>query len=145
MKVEIKKLTKYICEYSLTRKDLPVELITLETKTYLVHDVCHYVVEKNLVYSKGFWGMLAQGYSFNQLFGKDNMLTTELRFIEQIVGPVQSVYLGNIQKQNLNEFVQHIGFTMTEAVLEGCLAEITSIIKSWEELPVGGRITLVWD
>lgn len=145
MKIEIKKLTKYQCEYFLTRNDLSVEIITLETKTYFIHDVCHYVVEKNLEYSKGFWGMLSQGYSFKELFGKDNTLTTELRFIEQVVGPVQSVYLGNIPKQNVNQFVQHINFAMSESLLDECLTEIASILTTWEHLPVGEKITLEWN
>ncbi len=54
MKIELKKATNYQCEYTVTRDDKSVELISLETKTYLVHDICHYVVEKNLKYTTGF-------------------------------------------------------------------------------------------
>jgi len=135
----------YQVEYILTRKDTSVERIILETKTYLVHDVCHYVVEKKLDYYKGFWGMLSQGYSFNELFGKDNLLTTELRFIEQVVGPVQSTYLGNIPKQKFEMFLQHIDFNIPAGFLEICLTEIARIMKSWEQLSVGEQLILEWN
>jgi len=144
MKIEIKKATAYQCEYRITRNDGSVELISLETKTYLLHDICHYVVEKNLEYSKGFWGMLSKGHSFNELFGKDNPQTTELRFIEQIVGPVQSVYWGHIPKHNFGQFTAHLNFTMRDDILNTCIAEIEAIMEDWKQLPTGHTLTLDW-
>lgn len=144
MKIVLTKTTSYRSEYTITRDDASVERFELETKTYFVHDICHYVVEKYLGNANGFWGMLSHGYSFNALFGKDNELTAELRFIEQIVGPVQSVYAGNTEKQHLNIFIQHLDFAVPEDVLDACLAEITAIIKDWEQLSVGGCLLLEW-
>ncbi len=144
MKIEIKKKSPYQCEYTITRDDKSVELITLETETYFVHDICHYVVEKNLKYSKGFWGMLSQGHAFKELFGKDNPQTTELRFIEKIVGPVQSAHWGHIPEKNFEEFIKHLDFTMPENILDSCLTEINTIIESWKQLQVGKQLTLEW-
>ncbi len=88
--------------------------------------------------------MLAEGHSFNELFGKDNPQTMELRFIEQIVGPVQSVYWGHIPKQDFNQYIAHLDFIITEDVLNFCLAEITTIVEAWELLPVGNQLMLDW-
>jgi hypothetical protein len=145
MNIQVKKLTAYQCEYMITRENNSVERITLETKTYLLHDICHYVVEKNLGYSKGFWGMLSQGYSFGELLGKNNPLTTELRFIEQVVGPVQATFMGHIPQQDFNLFVKHIDVTLTESILTTCLTEIKNILNTWEQLLVGQYITLEWN
>lgn len=142
MKIRIRKVTGYKCEYTITRDDGSEELIALETKTFLVHDVCHYVVEKHLEYPNGFWGMLAQGYSFKALFGKDNPQTEDLRFIEKIVGPVQSVYQGFIQREDLPGFIAHIDFAVPETILSSCIAEIEEIMRRWEQLPVGGQLQL---
>lgn len=142
MKIELKKLTNYLCEYTLTREDLPIEQITLDTKTYLIHDICHYSVEKNIEYKKGFWGMLSQGYSFNELFGKDNPQTEELRFIEQIVGPIQSVFSGHIPKADFDQYIGHLDFVIKESILDKCLADIRTIIEKWEQLAIGQQITL---
>ena len=144
MKIEIQKLSKYQCLYTITRGDQSVERITLETKTYLVHDICHFAVEKNLGYTNGFWGMLSQGYTFSALFGKDNPQTEELRFIEQIVGPVQSAYSGHIPKKDFEQYISHLSITLSESVLGTYLTEIRTIVEHWEQLMVGQQITLEW-
>lgn len=142
MKIELKKITNYQCEYTLAMDDQSLERITLETKTYLVHDICHFAVEKNLGYKNGFWGMLSQGYTFSELFAKDNPQTEELRFIEQIVGPVQSVYLGHIPKQDFGQYITHLDFSITDNVIDNCLIDIKAIIKKWEQLAVGEQLIL---
>ncbi len=145
MRIELKKATKYQCKYTITRNDDSVELITLDAKTYLVHDICHFVVEKHMGYRNGFWGMLAQGNSFNSLFGKDNTQTADLRFIEQIVGPVQSVYSGHIPEADFEQSIRHLDVTLTDDFLSNCLTEINAILDKWEHLPVGQQLSLEWD
>ncbi|WP_268224357.1 hypothetical protein [Sinomicrobium oceani] len=144
MKIEIKK-QNHQCEYTLTRANGSMESITLDTKTYLLHDICHFAVEKHLKYPKGFWGMLAQGHAFLDLFGKDNPQTTELRFIEQMVGPVQSVHSGHIPKQDLGLYIEHLDSTIEENVLDAMLAEIGTTMAHWEKLEVGQQLTLEWN
>lgn len=144
MRIEIKKTTAYQCEYTLIRADQPVEQISLETKTYFTHDICHYVVEKKMHYQKGFWGMLSAGYSFASLFGKDNAQTAELRFIEQLVGPIQSVFWGHIDPANFNDMIQHLDVQIPEAFLTACVDEITEITQQWNHLPVGQCLILEW-
>jgi hypothetical protein len=144
MKIEIMNKMQYQCQYNITRTDKSVERIVIDTKTYFVHDICHCVVEKNLNYSKGFWSMLSLGHSLNELFGKDNPQTTELRFIEQIVGPVQFVHWGYIPKHDFAEHIQHLDFTMTENLLTSCLTEINLIIQNWRQLQMGQQIALEW-
>lgn len=119
-------------------------MITLDMKTFLLHDVCHYVVEKNMGYAKGFWGMLAEGYTFNQLSGKNNPQTAGLRFAEQIVGPVQNTFLGNIPEEDFEFYVAHLDVTMTQPVLQACLLEIETILKSWAFLTTGKQLDLEW-
>lgn len=144
MKIEIKKKTQFQCEYIIIRKDNSTEIITLETKTYLLHGICHFVVEMNLQYSKGFWGMLFLRHTFNELFGKDNPQTTKLRFIEQIIGPVQSVYWGHIPIENFEEYTTYLDFNLLENILIICLDEINSIMENWQQLPIGGHLMLEW-
>jgi len=144
MEIEIKKGTPYRCVYALIRADGTTELITLETKTYLLHDICHYVVERQLQYANGFWGMLAAGFSFKDLFGKDNPQTAALMAIEQIVGPIQAVYSGHILPQDFPQFVAHLQFQITNDMLEACLQSIEVIMKRWKELSVGEALTLEW-
>lgn len=144
MLIEICKKTQHACEYSITRDDTTQEHFTLETKTYFLHDICHYVVEKQLQFNKGFWGMLSIGHSLQELFGKENPLTPELRFIEQIVGPIQSVYAGHLPKQQFSQFINHLNFEISDLVLNNCLEEIATIQNHWRNLEIGKSITLTW-
>lgn len=144
MKIEIRKMHPSQHTYTLTRADGTKETIALDTKTYLLHDICHFVVEKQLQYPKGFWGMLARGHTFNALFGKDNPMTTELRFIEQIVGPVQSVHSGHMVKKDLGPYLKHLDFTLAEHFLDTLLAEIGNIMAQWKKLEMGQQLTLEW-
>lgn len=144
MKIDITKKNTHQCEYGLTRTNGSKETITLDSRTYLLHDVCHFVVEQHLGYPNGFWGMLALGHTFKDLFGKDNPQTTELRFIEQIIGPIQSIHSGHIPKQDLGLYLEHLDFTIPEPVLDGILTEIGAIIAQWYKLEVGQRFTLEW-
>lgn len=142
MKIEIKKETALKCRYLITRADSSVEEIVLKTKTYLTHDICHYVVEKELKFEKGFWGMLSQGYKFDQLFGKENELTEELRIVEKVVGPIQSIYLGYFKKEEINMLLQYLDFQISEQLLDQCLTEIERILDRWTKLTVGEQIEL---
>jgi hypothetical protein len=143
MIIEITKRSLYQFEYRITRLDKSHENLILDTKTYF-HDICHFEVESTLNYVNGFWGMLAQGHSFGQLAGKENPITEDLRFIEKIVGPIQSVYLGYFDKQNFAEFIGHLNFIISETDLNNILKNIASRLTIWERLLVGDKMTLEW-
>ncbi|WP_417236967.1 hypothetical protein [Bizionia paragorgiae] len=144
MKIEIKKNSHYQCEYTIHRNNGSVEVISLETKTYLLHDICHFAVERNLKYANGFWGMLSQGYTFEELFGKNNPKTEELRFIEQIVGPVQSVISGHIPIADFEKSIEHLHFKFPGDTFNCILVEIKNIIVIWEGLKIGQNLKLIW-
>lgn len=144
MKISIQKITAYQCEYTITREDQSIEVITLDEKTFLLHDLTHFVVEQELNYQKGFWGMLAAGHSFTSLFGKENELTAELRFIEKIVGPVQSVYSGHIPLHEFPMYIEHLQFELEDTFLENCLRQLKQIRNTWEQLAVGRILSLEW-
>jgi hypothetical protein len=73
MLIEICKKTQYACEYSITRDDTTQEHFTLETKTYFLHDICHYVVEKQLQFNKGFGECFQSGIRFKSFSEKKTL------------------------------------------------------------------------
>jgi hypothetical protein len=145
MKIEIKKKTDFKSEYKITRKDKSTEVINLEIKPYLINHICHFAVEKNLKYSNGFWGMLSHGYCFKEFFRKNNPLAKELRFIEQIVEPVQNTFLGYIPKEKFMLFVNHLDYEISESFLGSCISDVKDIIEKWELLSAGECLMLEWE
>jgi len=144
MEIIIKKDTEYKSEYRIKREDQSEEVIKLDTKTFFIHDISHYVVEKRLNFEKGFWGMLNQGYRFKDLFGKENELTDELRFVEKIVGPIQSIFMGYFKKQDFAMLIKHVDIVVPEDALDDCLLEIQRIQEDWRNLAIGETMLLAW-
>jgi len=145
MKIEITKENGTTHSYRIHRSDNTSEEIELDTKTYLLHDVCHYVTESILHYPKGFWGMLAAGYTFQGLFGKENPQTTELRFIEQIVGPVSMVYLGQIQPVDYRTYTAHIDFSWPDNFIEQAVKQVQDIMNAWGKLKYREQLVAEWN
>lgn len=144
MNIQIKKVSPYFCEYTLTRNNQNTVINGLDVKTYLIHDITHFVVEQGLNYKDGFWGMLAQGYSFSQLSGKENEINPGLRAVEKIVGPVQSVYMGFIRKEEFEVYTSHLEIKTDMQWLEDCLAQIKQIESEWKQLTPGEYLILSW-
>ncbi|MFD0750265.1 hypothetical protein ACFQZS_08945 [Mucilaginibacter calamicampi] len=144
MKIYIKKVSHHRCEYKLKGEHQDAVISGLDVKTYLIHDITHFVVEQNLEYTDGFWGMLAQGYSFTQLAGKQNELTPGLRAIEKIVGPVQSVYMGFITIDQFDTYTSHLDVHTDIHWLKNCIESVENIYAEWEKLKPGEEFFLVW-
>ena len=144
MQILIKKLSLYQCTYEIIRKDGSTETMTLDAKTFLLHDVTHFVVEQALDLRKGFWGLLAAGHKLEELYGKDNVLTGELRDIERLVGPVQFVYSNHIAPQDFADYTQHLDMAFSAEQLGQALTEIGTIMQRWQALETGDQLTLQW-
>lgn len=144
MKIEVVKKNGTTHLYKIQRSNGTGEEIELDTKTYLLHDICHYVTESILHYSKGFWGMLAAGYTFQSLFGKENPQTAELRFIEQIVGPVSMVYLGQIQPADYITYTAHLDFSWPDNFIQQAVKQVQDSMNAWEKLKYQEQLVLEW-
>jgi hypothetical protein len=116
--------------------------VTLDTKTYFLHDLVHYCVESELRLKQGFWGMIDQGYKMDQLSGKTNELTDELRRIEHIVGATQSVYSGYMSAEMFHENLKVIQYSVSEGFLEKVMEKVKSVTDKWTYLPVGDSLKL---
>ncbi len=131
---------------TVNRADNTSASVTLDTKIYFLHDLCHYFVEQELNYKKGFWGMLALGYGFTELTGKQNTLTEELRFIEKIVGPVQSIVSRHLPVENFENSTAYLNSAITKNIpVKAVVTKIEECLKKWEGLNYGQRLILNYE
>lgn len=138
MKIEFFKIDGKSHKTTIIRQDGSVASVTLDTQTYFLHDLCHYVVEQELNYKKGFWGMLAEGYDFHELSGKENPLTEELKFIERVVGPVQSIVSGHLPIENFENSVGYLNTEITKGFDVGMVVrEIKELAGRWRGVKYG--------
>lgn len=63
MLIHFTRLTKERHRFAIERQGLPDESRDLETRSYLVHDLVHFVVERTLGRQYSFYGLLARGTS----------------------------------------------------------------------------------
>lgn len=145
MKIELKKVNVSNHELKIMRSDKTSEEAVLDTKTYLLHDICHFYVEKELQTVDGFWGMLSQGYQMEQLFGKTNQLTEKLRIIECIVGGAQSVYSNHMDESGFWTYIELVDFDLSDdKFLEKVIPRITDFMNQWKFLSIGTALTLIF-
>lgn len=146
MTIEFLKINHQFHEVKVTRKNAATSRVRLETKTYFLHDICHFFVEKELNYKNGFWGMLAQGYDFTELSGKENVMTEELRFIEQIVGPVQMMVSGHINSTYFKEVPEYLDTKLLENFsVEEVVDKIKECLLQWNKLSFGQSLSLQFE
>lgn len=143
MEINLKKINVSNHELQIVRADCSTEKAILDTKTYLLHDICHFFVEKETNTLDGFWGMLSQGYQLEQLFGKTNHLTEKLRIIESIVGGTQSVYSKHMDESEFWNYFEAVDFKLTDTkFLERVIPRIEEFMNQWKFLPIGNSLTL---
>jgi len=143
MEIDLKKINTSNHELKIIRSDKTSDEAILDTKTYLLHDICHFYVEKALQTFDGFWGMLSQGYQIEQLFGKTNQLTEKLRIIECIVGGTQSVYLKHMDEMGFWNYIKTVDYNLTDnKFLEKVVPQITAFMNQWNYLSIGQTTTL---
>ena len=135
MKITFTKINHGSHTVHIKRNDGSEASVILDTPTYFFHDICHYAVEKTLHFADGFWGMLNKGYGFEELSGKENQLTVALRYIECIVGPVQSVAQGFMPADFFPTAISYLApaFDAT-ALLQESLRCIKQVQQSWDKL-----------
>jgi hypothetical protein len=77
------------------RANLPRIDVLLETRSMLLHDLAHYAYESKAGLNDGFYGLLAAGFSLEQLREEDGLSKEEfdrLMEIEKLVARLQSTF-----------------------------------------------------
>lgn len=114
---------------------------TYDTKTYFLHDIVHYCVEKEVGIQNGFWGLLAQGYKIAD-FGTGKVPMRELGQTEKIVGPVQSFFSGHMPADLFWENMKLVPLALPAGFLDAVVAQVKGIMDQWRYLPVGEVLEL---
>jgi hypothetical protein len=73
------------------------EKVLLETKSFMPHDLIHFLYEQEAGLQNSFWGQIAQGKTFAELNDKAFLQTlvtgdSEIADTERIVGPLQGYF-----------------------------------------------------
>ena len=86
------------------------ESVELETKTYLKHDVTHFVLESGAGLTDGFFGLLAQGRTLKELadISETNFPTKEALNVERVVGPLSGFLESDQDPEDLIDGLENL-------------------------------------
>lgn len=123
--------------------DGPTVSVTLETRSFLVHDLVHWCVEAELELDEGFWGLLASGVPLDVLNDREMPPSTfkTLWRVEGLVGPLQSYLQGRLPNHLL---VEALPASFTPSNLVGVEARFRTALGAWKATPFGAALQLSW-
>lgn len=136
------------------RKDGTGESSEIETKSFLIHDFVHFVLETQAEIQNGFYGLLDQGYSYNELSVSPDadLPTKEALNVERIVGPLSS-FLEKTDTQNIDSFLSIINNMfdsyeepvpewLTKEILSKTITHYKQLKGEWRSLSFGKTLEL---
>lgn len=153
--LKIKRIspTHHTLEYK--REDGTGEKKEFESKSVLIHDFIHYALESEAQLTTGFFGLLTQGYSFEELASKtpSDFPKEEGMEIEMIVGPLTSVVKGDATPAQLIESLDTIFASygksrpvwVTEELINRARERYKKILGAWNSLKFGETFELTWN
>ena len=116
------------------------------------HDMAHYVMEKKFNIQGGFYGMIAKGYSVEQLSDKNIIKTLgEESWLSEILArALGSLHTRACSKEQFIPLIQEElsgKYTIpmpaiTEETVSEILDEYRALIERWNALPNGGSVKL---
>ncbi len=113
------------------------------TSTYHIHDFSHYVVESYFGFSRGFYGLLAEGWNIDDFeTGARGPIPADAALPERLAGAV-SMNVATPHRYSASD----INFTVgQDAVTESQLSEmertLANLCSQWRALPPGETLEL---
>jgi hypothetical protein len=112
---------------------------------FSLHDLTHFAVETTLGYGRGFFGLLAEGWGFEDITGKGprGKLPDEALEVESIVGLFDRERFSRVLL-SAAEFSEFSPRALTEGEIVRVRAVRAELFKRWSEVPPGGSLRLLF-
>lgn len=143
--------------FEVIRSDGSNESASLETKSFMPHDLIHFAYESLAGCNHSFYGMLASGTTLADFKTMDSMqsggdTTKEMIVTERITGPLTAYLHGGISEDAFLATLQNMFDSedailpphMTARFLKWLSEEYRGLIGQWNSLPHHVPMELVW-
>ena len=139
---------------TITRKDGSVTWTTLKESFGPEHDICHFVVEEELEFTAGFYGLVASGMNIEDFENTSNKewLGPEGLWAESVVMALQYERRGIATREALpdliasscNNFDLDPPSLLNGDTLDDMRFSFDMLMKEWEALHAGETLELEW-
>ena len=152
LKLSIKRISPTHHTLRYVREDGSGEEKAFESKSTLLHDFMHLAIESEAQLMHGFFGLLTQGYSYDELAGKapSQYPEEEAMNVEMVVGPFSAITKGKATATQLieglgNLFGAHgkpVPSWVTSGMLDRAYQRYQCILGKWNSLKYGETLEL---
>ena len=115
------------------------------------HDLAHFVVERELHFTQGFFGLIAEGYSIDQLSDPAviRTLPAEALAAEVITRCLQGLINGAIAQRDFRAAVEaelpRAPKSLTDEAITRMLSLYVDLLNQWENVTEGSALELRWN
>jgi len=152
--IELTKVSPTHHTLGYIREDRTGETVELETRSFLVHDLIHFVVETEAGLKDSFYGLLCQGAQYSQLSenGIQDTDDIEVRHTERVVGMLDGVVKNNVTSSQFMAGLRNVYDASGEKVphwvfeefVEKIAKRMTALLGEWRGTPFGQPMKLVF-
>lgn len=108
MDVVFTRLTPDTHRLRVERDDGTVDEITLNSRSFLHHDLAHLAVESELGIERGYWGSVAAGASLSGT----GLSGSDIALAESLAGPVQTLMRIEADAEAYRSMLEHVAPTL---------------------------------
>jgi hypothetical protein len=126
---------------AITRTDGSSEIVEVETRGYLRHDLAHFAIELELPIRGGYWGCVASGASLTG----EGVAGSDARLAETLAGPIQTLFRTDAGPDAYGELLKEVTATSGRQDLAARVYErVRQLRGHWKATPYGSEMELVW-
>lgn len=141
MKVVFTKLSDDRHRVTVERRDGSREVVELDTRSFLRHDLAHLAVELELGLAGGVWGSVAGGGSLSG----DGLDGPDMDRAESVAGPMQTMMRIQAPAEAILEVLTRVAPDIaTPEVADGIHARMRALAGHWAATPYGSDMDLDW-
>jgi hypothetical protein len=155
MRIIFSKISDVRHELRIVRVNGDTESVVCETRSTLVHDFLHFVVEQRAKLEGGFWGNLAKGKTLAEMNDRTGAsMAAEapaLMDIERIVGALSGAAKGHPAGEAVRGITRYLSALeatapewLTEDFVLSVQERLASVLGRWKATPYGASMELVW-
>ena len=147
LRIEIVKRADGVGLLRCTREDGSIAWQKQSQATHFAfHDLTHYAVERALGYRRGFFGLIAEGWEFEDTTGKGSRgaLPTEALEVERIVG-LFDAERNSGELWSREEFNRFAPRELTEADIQDVRRLRAELFAQWSAIAPGEKLELTFE
>jgi hypothetical protein len=144
VKILLTKLTNERHRLAIERDDGTRESVDLETRSFLLHDLVHFAVEAEANIADGFWGLLAEGTTLDDLADRTmaDPISPGIALAERLTGPMQSVWNERLDRALYVEQAK-LDFVTIDFVERVC-KHLRALTGHWKATPFHETMAIFW-